>query len=93
MKLAQVADISIVSVPNVVHHEGLFRNIDVGAGLDETRDLGSVVRDIAVEATGLSCVYGLGTATPVHALGPIDLEHRRGRNYNRARKEVEEEAE
>jgi CzcA family heavy metal efflux pump len=46
VRLADVADISIVSVPNVVHHEGLFRNIDVGAGLDGSRDLGSVVRDI-----------------------------------------------
>jgi CzcA family heavy metal efflux pump len=46
VRLAQVADISIVSVPNVVHHEGLFRNIDVGASLDESRDLGAVVGDI-----------------------------------------------
>ncbi|HEV3504701.1 MAG TPA: efflux RND transporter permease subunit, partial [Actinomycetes bacterium] len=46
VRLAQVADISIVSVPNVVHHEGLFRNIDVGASLDNSRDLGSVVGDI-----------------------------------------------
>ena len=46
VRLEQVADISIVSVPNVVYHEGLFRAIDVGAGLDESRDLGSVVRDI-----------------------------------------------
>jgi Cu/Ag efflux pump CusA len=46
VRLEQVADISIVSVPNVVYHEGLFRAIDVGAGLDESRDLGSVVRAI-----------------------------------------------
>jgi CzcA family heavy metal efflux pump len=46
VRLAQVADISIVSVPNVVQHEGLFRHIDVGANLDESRDLGSVVHDI-----------------------------------------------
>ena len=46
VRLADVADISIVPVPNVIHHEGLFRNLDVGASLDGSRDLGSVVRDI-----------------------------------------------
>jgi CzcA family heavy metal efflux pump len=45
VRLAQVADVSIVSVPNVVHHEGLLRNLDVGASLDGSRDLGSVVRE------------------------------------------------
>ena len=44
--LDEVADISIEAVPNVIHHEGLFRTIDVGANLDGTRDLGSVVADI-----------------------------------------------
>jgi CzcA family heavy metal efflux pump len=46
VRLKEVTDISIVSVPNVVQHEDLFRNIDVGAELDGTRDLGSVVADI-----------------------------------------------
>jgi CzcA family heavy metal efflux pump len=46
VRLKEVTDISIVSVPNVVQHEDLFRNIDVGASLDGTRDLGSVVADI-----------------------------------------------
>jgi CzcA family heavy metal efflux pump len=46
VKLSQVTDISIESVPNVVHHENLFRNLDIEAGLDGTRDLGSVVQDI-----------------------------------------------
>jgi CzcA family heavy metal efflux pump len=46
VKLAQVADITIEPVPNVVRHENLFRALDVEAGLDGTRDLGSVVRDI-----------------------------------------------
>ena len=41
-----VADISIVPVPNVIHHNDLFRNIDVGANLDGSRDLGSVVADV-----------------------------------------------
>jgi CzcA family heavy metal efflux pump len=46
VRLADVANVSIVAVPNVIHHEGLFRNLDVGASLDGSRDLGSVVRDI-----------------------------------------------
>jgi CzcA family heavy metal efflux pump len=46
VRLIDVADVSIESVPNVVHHEGLLRNIDVGASLDGSRDLGSVVRDM-----------------------------------------------
>lgn len=46
VSLREIADISIVSVPNVVQHEDMFRNIDVGAELDGSRDLGSVVKDI-----------------------------------------------
>jgi Cu/Ag efflux pump CusA len=46
VRLADVADISIESVPNVIHHEELLRNLDVGADLDGTRDLGSVAGDI-----------------------------------------------
>lgn len=46
VKLTDVADVSIVPVPNVVHHEGLARNLDVGASIDGSRDLGSVVADI-----------------------------------------------
>ncbi|MDP8957479.1 MAG: efflux RND transporter permease subunit [Actinomycetota bacterium] len=45
VRLEQVADVKIVPTPNLIHHEGLFRNLDVGANLDGTRDLGSVVRD------------------------------------------------
>jgi CzcA family heavy metal efflux pump len=44
--LQDVADVAILPVPNVVHHEGLARNLDVGASLDGSRDLGSVVADI-----------------------------------------------
>jgi CzcA family heavy metal efflux pump len=43
--LSEVADVSIVPHPNVLHHEGLFRNIDVGANV-QGRDLGSVVGDL-----------------------------------------------
>jgi Cu/Ag efflux pump CusA len=53
VRLVDVADISIEPVPNVVHHEGLFRNLDVGAGLDGSRDLGSVVRDIEDRLQGV----------------------------------------
>ena len=45
-RLTDVADVRIVPTPNVIHHEGLFRNIDVGANVDGTRDLGSVVSDL-----------------------------------------------
>ena len=46
VRLVDVADVNVEPVPNVVHHEDLLRNIDVGASLDGSRDLGSVVRDI-----------------------------------------------
>src|SRR5512144_1680325 len=46
VRLVDVADVSIQPVPNVIHHEGLLRNLDVGADLDGTRDLGSVASDI-----------------------------------------------
>jgi len=51
--LEDVAVISIEAVPNVIHHEGLFRSIDVGANLDGTRDLGSVVGDIEQALAGV----------------------------------------
>ncbi len=41
-----MADVSIVAVPNIIQHEGLSRSIDVGANLDGTRDLGSVVNEL-----------------------------------------------
>ncbi|MGH8902286.1 MAG: efflux RND transporter permease subunit [Egibacteraceae bacterium] len=44
--LKDVADVRIVPTPNVIRHEGLFRSIDVGANIDESRDLGSVVADL-----------------------------------------------
>jgi CzcA family heavy metal efflux pump len=46
VRLHEVADIRIVPTPNVIHHEDLFRSIDVGANLDGTRDLGSVVNEL-----------------------------------------------
>ena len=44
--LKDIADVRITPTPNVIHHEATARNIDVGANLDGTRDLGSVVADL-----------------------------------------------
>ena len=46
VRLTDVANIEILAVPNVIHHTDLFRSIDVGANIDSSRDLGSVVGDI-----------------------------------------------
>ncbi len=43
--LGQVAQVQIKPLPNVVHHEGTSRSIDVLAGVDG-RDLGSVAGDV-----------------------------------------------
>ena len=44
-----LADVHMVAVPNVIHHEAQSRNIDVGANLDGTRDLGSVVKEFKAQ--------------------------------------------
>lgn len=46
VRLDEVASVDIVAVPNIIHHEDLSRSIDVGANLDGTRDLGSVVGEL-----------------------------------------------
>jgi CzcA family heavy metal efflux pump len=46
VRLADLAHVRVVSAPNVIHHEDLFRTLDVGANIDGTRDLGSVMGDI-----------------------------------------------
>ena len=53
VRLDELADISIVPVPNVVHHFDLFRSIDVGANIDDSRDLGSVVADVEEMLAGV----------------------------------------
>ncbi|HEX2090359.1 MAG TPA: efflux RND transporter permease subunit [Actinomycetota bacterium] len=53
IRLKQVADVRIVPTPNIIHHEGLFRSIDVGANIDGTRDLGSVVSDFERRLEGV----------------------------------------
>jgi Cu/Ag efflux pump CusA len=46
VRLSEVASVKVAPVPNVIHHNQLFRNIDVGANIDGSRDLGSVVADV-----------------------------------------------
>jgi CzcA family heavy metal efflux pump len=45
VRLKEVADIRIVPTPNDIHHEDLFRSIDVSANVSG-RDLGSVVGEL-----------------------------------------------
>ncbi|MGQ0670583.1 MAG: efflux RND transporter permease subunit [Actinomycetota bacterium] len=45
VRLADVADVRIVPTPNEIHHEGLFRSIDVSANV-RGRDLGSVIAEL-----------------------------------------------
>ena len=46
VELQDLAHIDIVPTPNVIQHENLARKIDVGANIDNTRDLGSVIADL-----------------------------------------------
>ena len=46
VQLKDVADVAIEPMPNVIHHDRLARNIDVGANIDGTRDLGSIVAEL-----------------------------------------------
>jgi len=41
-----VASVTIEPVPNVIYHDSLFRSLDVGANIDGTRDLGSIVNEL-----------------------------------------------
>jgi len=52
--LKDVADVSIVPVPNKISHHDLSRSIDVGANLDGSRDLGAVVDDLEEQLAGYS---------------------------------------
>jgi Cu/Ag efflux pump CusA len=53
VRLEDVADIRILPVPNVIHHNNLFRSIDVGANIDDTRDLGAVVDEVEDKLAGV----------------------------------------
>ncbi|MBT8200052.1 MAG: efflux RND transporter permease subunit [Acidimicrobiia bacterium] len=46
VRLSDIADVGIAPVPNIIKHQDLFRSIDVGADIDGSRDLGSVVADV-----------------------------------------------
>ncbi|MGZ8631271.1 MAG: efflux RND transporter permease subunit [Actinomycetota bacterium] len=46
VRLKDVADVTIEPVPNVIYHDALARSLDVGANIDGTRDLGSIVADV-----------------------------------------------
>jgi CzcA family heavy metal efflux pump len=46
VRLNEVADVTVVPAPNVIHHRDLSRTLDVGANIDGSRDLGSVVADV-----------------------------------------------
>ena len=46
VELQDVATVEVVPVPNKIEHQDLSRSLDVGANLDGTRDLGSIVADL-----------------------------------------------
>jgi CzcA family heavy metal efflux pump len=52
VRLEDVADVRIEPVPNVIYHDNLFRSLDVGANIDGTRDLGSIVSELEGELEG-----------------------------------------
>jgi CzcA family heavy metal efflux pump len=49
VRLTDVANVDVVPVPNKIQHHDLFRSLDVGANLDGSRDLGSVVADLEAQ--------------------------------------------
>jgi Cu/Ag efflux pump CusA len=55
--MRDVADIKIVSSPNVIHHEGASRSIDINAGV-EGRDLGAVANDVTAQLRNLNLPLG-----------------------------------
>jgi CzcA family heavy metal efflux pump len=46
VELQDVADVKVVPTPNAIPHQDLFRFLDIGANIDGSRDLGSVVADL-----------------------------------------------
>ena len=57
VRLKDVAEIKMAPTPNDIHHEGLFRSIDVSANVED-RDLGSVVGDLEEELKGVEWPLG-----------------------------------
>jgi CzcA family heavy metal efflux pump len=56
--LGDIADVSIVPIPNKIQHESQSRILDIGANLDGTRDLGSVVGEIEQRLDGVEFQHG-----------------------------------
>jgi CzcA family heavy metal efflux pump len=52
VRLEDVASVKVEPVPNVIYHDSLFRSLDVGANIDGTRDLGSIVTDLEQRLEG-----------------------------------------
>jgi CzcA family heavy metal efflux pump len=57
IRLIDVANVRIVPTPNDIHHEGLFRSIDVSANVSG-RDLGSVVSELQRDLRGVQWPLG-----------------------------------
>ena len=57
VRLKDVAAIEIQPTPNDIHHEGLFRSIDVSANVQD-RDLGSVIGDLEEGMEGVEWPLG-----------------------------------
>jgi Cu/Ag efflux pump CusA len=57
VRLKDVAAIEIEPTPNDIHHEGLFRSIDVSANVRD-RDLGSVIGDLEERMEGVDWPLG-----------------------------------
>jgi Cu/Ag efflux pump CusA len=49
VRLKDVAKVTIEPVPNVIYHDSLARSLDVGANIDGSRDLGSIVADLEAQ--------------------------------------------
>jgi Cu/Ag efflux pump CusA len=56
--LSKLAAIDIVPVPNVIQHEAQSRSLDVGANIDETRDLGAIVSEFEAQLDQLEFPLG-----------------------------------
>ena len=46
VRLDQVADVRVAPAPNIIKRENVSRKLDVGANLDGSRDLGSIINDV-----------------------------------------------
>src|SRR5512132_565578 len=56
--LGELAEITIVPVPNVIRHESQSRSLDVGANIDGSRDLGAIVSEFQTQLDGVDFPLG-----------------------------------